>query len=242
VPNKPKVATQKNRRAKLEEVRRQQRAAERRKTLVFVSIASVIALAIVAAAAIPLYNEWRNDPSRRSFSSFGVALASAQCDAEQTEAASGTNDHVGPGTERADVTKVDYKTVPPSFGQHFANPAPFTRKFYTVDDRLPMEQLVHNLEHGYNVVWYDETIQGEQLDDLRALSEKIGNDEGGSPHFIVAAWDTAYGAFPEGKHIGMSHWGASQGIRQMCGQLSGEAIERFVKAHPKSDSPEPNAA
>jgi Protein of unknown function (DUF3105) len=242
VANRPKVATQKNRRAKIEEVRRQQRAAERRKTLIFVGVAAVIALAIVAAAAWPLYSEWRDDPSRQSVSDFGVALASAQCDTEQTAPASGTNEHVGPGTEKPDATKVNYPTVPPAFGQHFAQPAPFTRKFYTASDRPPMEQLVHNLEHGYNVVWYDDTVKGEQLDDLRALAEKIGNDEDGNPYFIVSAWDTAYGAFPAGKHIGMSHWGAKQGIRQMCGQVSGEAIERFVKAHPKSDSPEPNAA
>jgi thymidylate synthase len=241
VPNKPKVATQKNRRAKLEEVRRQQRAAERRKTLVFVGVAAVIALGIVAAAAIPLYNEWRNDPANKSISDFGVALASAQCGSEETAPASGTNEHVGPGTQQPDVTKVKYKTVPPAFGQHYATPAPFTRKFYTATDRPPMEQLVHNLEHGYNVVWYDETITGEQLDDLRTLSEKIGNDDDTS-HFIVSAWDPAYGAFPKDKHIGMSHWGAKQGIRQLCSQVSGEAIERFVKAHPKSDSPEPGAA
>lgn len=240
MPNKPKVATQKNRRAKLEEVRRQQRAAERRKTMVFVSIAAVIALAIVGAAAVPLYNEWRDDPSRRSYSEFGVALASAQCDAEQTGPVSGTNVHVGPGTDRADVTKVDYDTVPPVSGEHFAAPAPFTRKFYTTSDRPPMEQLVHNLEHGYNVVWYDDTIQGGQLDDLRALAEKVGNDDDGNPYFVLSAWDPAYGQFPAGKHLGMSHWGANQGFRQMCGQFSGEAIERFVKAHPKSDSTEPN--
>jgi hypothetical protein len=242
VPNKPKVATQRNRRAKLEELRKQQRAAERRKTLVFVGIASVIALAIVVAAAIPIYNEWRNDPARRSISSFGVSMAAAQCDNEQAEPATGTGDHVGPGTDKANITKVEYATVPPTFGKHFPVPAPFTRKFYTVSDRPPMEQLVHNLEHGYNVVWYDDTIKGEQLDDLRALSEKIGNDTDGNPYFIISAWDKAYGNFPQGKHVGMSHWGAKQGIRQLCGQASGAAIDRFVKAHPKSDSPEPNAA
>jgi hypothetical protein len=242
VPNKPKVATQKNRRAKIEELRRQQRAAERRKTLVFVGIASVIALAIVAAAAWPLYTDWRDDPSRQSISAFGVSLASAQCGAEQTDQASGTNEHVGTGTQKPNVTKVDYKTVPPAFGQHFAQPAPFARKFYTASDRPPMENLVHNLEHGYNVVWYDDTIQGDQLDDLRTVAEKIGNDKDGNPYFIASAWDTAYGAFPAGKHIGMSHWGTKLGTRQLCGQFSGEAIERFAKAHPKSDSPEPNAA
>ena len=40
----------------------------------------------------------------------------------------------------------------------------------------------------------------------------------------------------------MSHWGAKSGYRQLCGKVSGPAIQAFVDAHPASDSPEPNAA
>jgi hypothetical protein len=58
----------------------------------------------------------------------------------------------------------------------------------------------------------------------------------------VSRWDEAYGTFPEGKHVALSHWGAEQGHRQLCGQVSGEVVNRFIERFPASDSPEPNAA
>ena len=43
-----------------------------------------------------------------------------------------------------------------------------TRKFYTEDDRPELEALVHNLEHGYTILWYDETIADDADDAGRA--------------------------------------------------------------------------
>ena len=63
-----------------------------------------------------------------------------------------------------------------------------------------------------------------------------------SGKFIVSAWDTAYGTFPAGKNIGMSHWGATTAHRQLCGAVSGEAIKKFVTSYPYSDAPEPQGA
>ena len=65
-----------------------------------------------------------------------------------------------------------YKTVPPSYGPHWATPVLGSRPFYTVKDRPQMEQLVHNLEHGYTIVWYDSTIKGDQLTALKDLSDQ----------------------------------------------------------------------
>jgi Protein of unknown function (DUF3105) len=241
VATKSNKAQVKDRKARVEEMRRQQKAQERRKNILFIGIASVVALIIVAAAATPAILGWLNDPAREEASSFGASAAAASCDAVISEEASGVGTHVGPGTDSPDTTRVEYATVPPTFGQHYAIPAPFSRKFYTADDRPPMEQLVHNLEHGYTVVWYDDTIGGDQLDALRDLSDNISSQEG-SEKFIVSAWDASYGDFPEGKHVALSHWGAEQGHRQLCGQVSGEVIEDFVQTYPSTDSPEPNGA
>ena len=107
-----------------------------------------------------------------------------------------------------------------------------------------MEQLVHNLEHGYTILWYDDTIEGKQLDALKDIAESARADDNVGPNqkFVVSAWDDSYGDLPEGKHIGLSHWGAEQGHRQLCGKVSGEAVERFIEKFPASDAPEPNAA
>lgn len=229
---------EKDRRARLEEMKRAQRAKERRQTGLFIGIAVLIGLALIAVPGVGLYNDWRNDPARRPVTDFGVATAAASCDAVQTTPAAGQGDHVGPGTPQPELTTVKYATVPPTFGQHYADTAGFDRDFYTSEDRPRMERLVHNLEHGYTVIWYDDTVEGEQLEALRDLVTKLRSDD--ATRFVIAsAWDPAYGAFPDGKHIGLAHWGAKQGVRQLCGSVSGEAVDAFMRKYPKSDSPEP---
>jgi hypothetical protein len=232
----------KERRAKVEEMRRQQAAKERRKTAIFVGISIVLGLGLIGAAATPAILKSINDPAKKAVSSFGVSASAASCDAPTTDVATGTGDHVGPGTNKPNVSSVKYSTVPPSSGQHFPVPLPLERKFYSAQDRPKMENLVHNLEHGYTVVWYDDTVKGDQLKALQDLADKIGG-AANTRKFIVSAWDPAYGAFPAGKHVGLSHWsGNKQGHRQLCGQVSGKVIDEFVKKYPSTDAPEPNGA
>lgn len=49
-----------------------------------------------------------------------------------------------------------YNSDPPTSGPHAA---PVTAGFY--DDALPDENLVHNLEHGYVIIWYNCTSLAE---------------------------------------------------------------------------------
>ncbi|MGH3342557.1 MAG: DUF3105 domain-containing protein [Carbonactinosporaceae bacterium] len=229
----------KQRRQKVEEMRRQQRSAERRKTLLFIGIAVVLGLGLIAAAAVPVVMKSLNDPTDKAVSSFGVAAGQAGCGEVLTDKASGSGIHVGPNTDKPGETTVDYATVPPSFGKHYAVWAPFERHFYTEKDRPRIENLVHNLEHGYTVVWYDSTVKGEQLAALEGLADKIPSDPK-SGKFIVSAWDDSYGDLPQGMHVGMSHWTASDGgKRLLCGKVSGEAIADFVQQFPQTDAPEP---
>jgi len=145
---------------------------------------------------------------------------------------------------KPDGTVVDYAQVPPSSGPHWSAPAFPARAFYTERDRPEMEQLVHNLEHGYTILWYDDTIKGSQLDALKDIAESARADDNVGPNqkFVVSAWDDSYGDLPQGKHIGLSHWGAEQGHRQLCGKVSGEVVESFIQKYPATDAPEPNAA
>jgi hypothetical protein len=236
VANKPKTtkSTEKERRARVEEMRRQEAAKQRRKSAIFVIVAVVVGLGIVAAAAVPAILSSRNDPAKKSLDSFGVAAAAASCSAPTDDPPTGGQDH------KAQGTVVDYSDVPPSSGPHWAVPVLSARPFYTAADRQPMEQLVHNLEHGYTVLWYDDTVKGAALDDLKDLAESARNQAAVGPgKFIVSAWDDKYGDLPAGKHIGMSHWGAKVAHRQLCGKVSGEAVGNFLKKYPYTDSPEP---
>jgi hypothetical protein len=227
-----------DRKAKLDEVRKAQQATERRRTLLVASAAGVVVLSLVAAVGVVI----RNQVAASDMTKIGVTAAAASCDAVTNDAVTGVSDHVGPGTPTPNETTVKYATIPPSSGKHFAVPITPARAFYTASDRPVLETLVHNLEHGYTIVWYDATTPQKQQDDLKKLAPLARDDDNAGPKFIVSAWDESRGAFPTGKHIAMSHWGAKNGHRQLCGQVSGEAIQTFVQKYPFSDSPEPGAA
>jgi hypothetical protein len=229
---------EKNRKARVEEMRKAQVAAERRRTILVVG-AAVIAVLVLAGVVFKVV---RDAQAEKDPVNVGVALAAASCDPVTNDKPSGQQVHVGPQTDKPDVTKVKYDTVPPAFGQHFVSPAYPALAFYTKDDRPRMETLVHNLEHGYTLLWYTSATPQAQIDQLKKLSDIVrGMPETGGK-FIVSAWDDSYGAFPAGRTIGMSHWGATTAHRQLCGAVSGEAVKDFVTAHPATDAPEPNAA
>jgi hypothetical protein len=240
VANKAKSSkgNERDRRARVEAMRRAQLARERRKSMIMIIVAVIVGAGLVIAAALPAYLNKRNDPAKKSLASFGVSASAASCNGVKTT--DGTNTDAF-RTHVADGKVEHYKTVPPSFGPHWATPVLSSRPFYTVKDRPEMEQLVHNLEHGYTIVWYDTTVTGDQLKALKNLSSSArARDETAPAKFIVSAWDNAYGKFPAGKHIGMSHWGAKDSHVQLCGKVSGAAVENYIKKFPFSDSPEPN--
>src|SRR5574337_1184611 len=69
-----------------------------------------------------------------------------------------------------------YNSNPPTSGPHYATPA--EAGFY--DAAPPDEQLVHDLEHGYVIIWYNcsqlSDSQCSQLkSQIRVVMEKAGN-------------------------------------------------------------------
>jgi len=225
-----------SRRVKIDQLRAEQKAKERKRSFIFVGIAIVVGVGLIAAAAVPLIQQ--NAERNRAISSFGVPAADAGCGEIVDDPAEGVGEHVGPGTPAADIDRVEYDTAPPSSGQHYVNTAGFDRNFYSRSDTPVLEELVHNLEHGYTIVWYDEDVSDDDVSTLESLSERISAD---TPKFIVTAWDSEdRGEFPEGD-IAISHWTDGTGRRQYCDAASGDAINDFVQQFPSSDSPEPNA-
>lgn len=234
---KAKSKSDGDRRDKVEAMRRETQARERRKTLLVVAVAVLVGLGLVAAAIVPSYLKSKNDPANKALSTFGVTSASARCGPNISDKSTGQATHKPVGT------KIKYKQVPPSSGPHALQPVSPAKAFYTQGDRPAMEQLVHNLEHGYTIVWYDSTIKGSQLQALKDISAAGRQDAAtGNGKFIVSSWDSAYGKLPAGKHVAMSHWAAEGGKRQLCGQVSGSAIGSFIRKFPAADSTEPNAA
>jgi fermentation-respiration switch protein FrsA (DUF1100 family) len=233
-----KKTADRDRKVRLEEMRRAQQAKERRRTLLVVGAAVVVVLLLVAVVVAVI----RNYQAERDLASVGVTTAAASCDPVTSDATSGSSVHVGPGTDKPNVTKIKYATVPPSSGQHFVTPESQARAFYTAKDRPKMETLVHNLEHGYTVLWYLPSVPAAQQAELKKISDLARTEDSTKGKFIVSAWDEAYGDFPSGKTVALSHWGTSKGHRQLCGGVSGDVVKSFVAKYPYSDSPEPNGA
>ncbi len=219
-----------DRAAKVEQMRAEQAAKERRRTLLVAGAAAVVVLVLVGLVVVVVRDYRRDNPDDLAL--VGVPSASADCDDVTTDDGGGEDvaNHVE-GT-------VEYETVPPSFGPHFASPVYPAAPFYTVEDRQPMEQLVHNLEHGYTVVWYAEDLPQAQVDELEQISGIARDVDGTGGKFIVSAWDDAYGELE--KPVALSHWGAETSHRRLCGAVSGEVVQAFVDDYPAADSPEPN--
>ncbi|QIG43278.1 DUF3105 domain-containing protein [Nocardioides anomalus] len=98
---------------------------------------------------------------------------------------------------------------------------------------------MHDLEHGYTLLWYDDTT------DQRA-ARQIAEAFEPADEVIVAPWTSAdeaeSGTFPAGTHVALTHWSAEQqGVFEYCTAPSGGALQQFLDAHPIGDSPEPGA-
>ena len=123
-----------------------------------------------------------------------------------------------------------------------------------MDDRPAVETLVHNLEHGYTVVWYRDTAPADQITALENASKTFGASQyDPNQKFIAAPWSEADGAgFPEGKNVVLARWTADpnnpadtasqRGVEQACAAVSGQAIADFMAKYPSTNSPEPNGA
>lgn len=237
----------KERKAKIAQMQREAKAAERRRTLTVV--AAVVAVVVLMAGAVTyaIVTDTSRVPGG-ALTSLGVSAAAAACDPVTTDAPNGSGEHVGPGTSKPNETRVKYTTVPPSSGPHYAAPEYPNREFYTVADRPRIEALVHNLEHGYTLLWYDSSTTTEQLATLKAIAAKANATTAARNKFIVSAWDNSYGTFPPGKHFALSHWSGEPGAptkqaghRQLCGNVSGAVVNSFVMAYPLTSAPEAGA-
>lgn len=246
-----KSSKNRTRRETVEQLRRDAQRAERRRTLLVVAACGAVALLIVGLAGWTLYKNNQEEARRagQDLAELGAPAGAAGCGSVTTAPATGSGQHVQEGSS------ITYDQAPPSFGPHYTPTAPFGRTFYSPDDRPAVGNLVHNLEHGYTILWYDDTLaeDSEVMATLEAIGAKAAGDQKYTAgKFIVAPYtsDDA-GSFPDGKHVALTHWSATfedgqladqQGVTQYCEQPSGEVVADFIQANPFTSSPEPNAA
>jgi Protein of unknown function (DUF3105) len=235
-----------DRQAVIDSIRKKQAGTEKRRGFALVGASILVALVIIGAAAYqPIKNWW----DLRSFDSQAIEAIGApasDCGEITTKKATGGQDHVEPGTP------LQFEDSPPAFGQHYNVWDGIERKLYSESDRPDVGELVHNLEHGYTILWYDETVAGDEamMDDLRGIASKKSSTTNLRDKFKAVPWTSEDGdPFPSGQHVAMTHWsvggeaagegGEQVGVFQYCSAPSGEALDAFMEKYPYMDSPEP---
>jgi hypothetical protein len=236
-----------DRQAVIDQIRKQQKGAEKRRGLAIVGVCVVIALLIIGAAAYQPIKDWWDMRQFRALGLAEIGAPASVCQDITTKKAEGSAEHVPTGTP------VPYEDSPPTFGPHWNEagvaPAPMSRKLYAEDDRPELESLVHNLEHGYTILWYDETIADDDaaMQEIRGIADKFADNDDMRSKFIAAPWTANDGKpFPDEQHVALTHWSGTQpeeqkGVWQYCSEVSGEALESFMTDYPYTDSPEPGA-
>jgi hypothetical protein len=247
-----KSSKNRDRREMVERMQREAKAKERRRTLIVIGVCVAVALVIIGSTLYYVISENQEQDriAEQELAEIGDTAAAAGCGEVQEESATGAGEHISSGP-------IDYAVEPPSYGPHRPVTAEPGIHFYTADDRPEAEMLVHNLEHGWTIVWYDEDISDDQMQAMRATADKFG-EFGDDPRYnvIFAPWTADDGEqMPEGKQITFSHWSVHQpeydpefyqgggeiesfGVSMQCASFSGAALDDFMQQYPYDDAPE----
>ncbi|HEX2039814.1 MAG TPA: DUF3105 domain-containing protein [Acidimicrobiales bacterium] len=148
------------------------------------------------------------------------------------EAGCGPVEHerpVPPGPPHRNGT-LEWPEVPPNSGVHHAQTLRTLTRFYEREDDPPPERVVHNLEHGIVVVWYDDRLPDEELAVLRQVADAMPINR-----FVVVPWNRS--TFDGDRHVVLTAWGHTQ----RCERVSGRVIHEFTREYADKDAPEDGA-
>ena len=231
----------------IDDIRRKQKSAEKRQGAVILIACILVAVVIVGLAAFNPIRTWFEQQKYAGDDLSEIGGPPSVCGDIVTKNAKGSGEHRPTGEQ------IEYDDAPVAFGPHWNEggvaPVSIEKRFYTDDTRPELEALVHNLEHGFTILWYDEDAADDagQVGEIKAIAEKLSSsDTNNRLSFIAAPWTSDDGKdFPDGQHIAFTHWsadqesGKSEGVWQYCSEPSGEALDAFMKDYPYYDAPEP---
>jgi hypothetical protein len=155
----PKKETKRERREvakqrRLEEIRRRQRKARTRK-IATIAVVALAVLGLVGGIVFAKANSNRNKANLAKIAKAGG------CSAIQTFPSEGATHVTPPAT-------VNYKTNPPTSGNHYGSPANTGILSPAPQD----EQLVHNMEHGHVIFWYKPDLDPALITALQDVVKK----------------------------------------------------------------------
>jgi hypothetical protein len=116
-----------------------------------------------------------------------------------------------------------YNSNPPTSGPHNAQPMPFK----VLDNPAPKENLLHNMEHGGVVIWYNTSNQ-QVIDQLK----KITNDNLDRRKLVVMSQYTEM----EPDTIAVTAW--TRMDKFTSSEFTKERVQKFIDAHDRRFNPE----
>ena len=198
-----KKLEQKQARREAEERRR----AEERKAALKRNALTIGLAVIVLAAVIALIYVQREQGEGPVSGNIGVSASEANCgEIETFDEQEASHIDVGAAHD-------PYNSSPPTSGPHYEVPA--DTDFYP--DALPPEQVVHNLEHGQIVIWYQPGADSETLQNIEDLVRQ-------EPVATVA---TPYTDIEAPYNFVLSGWTALQ----RCEFVSQEVVDDFRREY-----------
>ncbi|WP_055589471.1 DUF3105 domain-containing protein [Peterkaempfera griseoplana] len=155
------------RRARIEQLRQEEKRRERRNKAVAFTVAGVVIAGMIGGGAFIVINaNNKNDAKKAKATASASAQASAKAQAAKVDIAGVktwknlTYNHVN--------GKVDYPMTPPVGGNH--NPVWLDCEGKVYDKQVPNENAVHSLEHGAVWVTYNNKATAA---DIKTLSDKV---------------------------------------------------------------------
>ena len=203
-PTSRKLQEKQQRRAAEEERRRIQQRAGRKRNL----ITALIALAVVAIVVVAVF--WERGSDGGSGGNVGVGPKAAGCTAIE--------EHEEEGAEHVDV-EPQYATNPPTSGNHLATPS--NPGFF--EDPVRPGALVHNMEHGQIIFWYDPNAPDDVIEQI----EQVVDQEFAAT--LAVPWDDIDGSF----NFVMTAWTASQSCVKVSQEVVDDFRERFQGRGPE---------
>jgi len=207
-----KKLQQKQERRRAEEARKAaQRRAHRRSNLITIGVAAVVGALVVGGIVYQ-----RSTGEGGVSGNVGVSEAAANCERVESFEAQDA-DHIDVGAPHP-----PYNSTPPSSGPHYETPA--NPGFYA--EPLPPEQVIHNLEHGFVVIWYRSDAPDSTIEDIEAITRQelpatvaVPFDDIDTPHqFALTAW----------VEVGPDE---QRGQLQLCERVSQAVIDDFRRKY-----------
>jgi len=114
-----------------------------------------------------------------------ASSGTAQPDAGRGHVRDGSACRASPGS--CSVAADPYTSLPATSGPHWDTPA----NWGAYSTPQAESQLIHNLEHGGIVIWYDPAqLDAEQVDQLSSyVDTQVAQGVGGRYKFILSPWD-----------------------------------------------------